>query len=467
MKGDMGNGSKRRSPIDFGGKSKAAALVWARLGEVPSYIEPFAGSLAVLLRRPWAPARYETCSDLYCQIPNFWRAMQADPEAVAAAADRPVFECDLTAIHRWLQTKERKEEFKRRMLSDKDYYDAEVAGLWAWGASCWIGAGWCDDKGVWYGEGDERNKGRGMHSMEGTGEMEFSSGERGTRQSPGKRPDCSDSFKGVNVHPASVGTRPDLASERKGVCGEHGVQVQCGRLIGRQGVNAAEHAPHEKRPCMGRPYQLHAPSEQGIPQMYPQRCPNGVNVVRDGPITEKRPALGASGADLHGCAQVSSRGANLLPWFLRLQARLRYVRVCCGDWERICGRSVLEAASPCGVFLDPPYSLEAGRDPGIYQTEDLGVAHRVRAWCVEHGDDKRLRICLAGYAGEGHEELLAHGWSVQAWKASGGYSRIHGEDKSAGLSNRHKERLFFSPFCIPLDEGMPLFVPQPQEAPDA
>jgi hypothetical protein len=126
------------------------------------------------------------------------------------------------------------------------------------------------------------------------------------------------------------------------------------------------------------------------------------------------------------------------------------------------GRSVLEAASPCGVFLDPPYSLEAGRDPGIYQTEDLGVAHRVRAWCLEHGGNRKLRICLAGYAGEGHEELEAHGWAVQAWKASGGYSRIHGEDKSAGLSNRHKERLWFSPGCQPADDA-PLFAQGRQE----
>jgi hypothetical protein len=151
-------------------------------------------------------------------------------------------------------------------------------------------------------------------------------------------------------------------------------------------------------------------------------------------------------------------GANLLPWFLALQARLRYVRVCCGSWERICGRSVLEAASPCGVFLDPPYGRAAGRDEGIYQCEDLDVAPRVRQWCLEHGGDRNLRICLAGYEGEGHEELLDHGWTVQAWKASGGYSRIHGEDESKGLSNRHKERLYFSPACIPLDEGMPLFV---------
>ena len=36
----------------FGGKSRIAHLVWERFGDVPNYVEPFAGSLAVLLGRP-------------------------------------------------------------------------------------------------------------------------------------------------------------------------------------------------------------------------------------------------------------------------------------------------------------------------------------------------------------------------------------------------------------------------------
>jgi site-specific DNA-adenine methylase len=34
----------------FGGKSDAAPAVWAALGDVAHYVEPFMGSLAVLLR---------------------------------------------------------------------------------------------------------------------------------------------------------------------------------------------------------------------------------------------------------------------------------------------------------------------------------------------------------------------------------------------------------------------------------
>lgn len=44
-----------RAPFPwFGGKSRAAPLVWSALGDVANYVEPFAGSLAVLLARPHA-----------------------------------------------------------------------------------------------------------------------------------------------------------------------------------------------------------------------------------------------------------------------------------------------------------------------------------------------------------------------------------------------------------------------------
>jgi DNA adenine methylase len=39
----------------FGGKSRVAAEVWRRFGDVPNYVEPFFGSGAVLLARPTEP----------------------------------------------------------------------------------------------------------------------------------------------------------------------------------------------------------------------------------------------------------------------------------------------------------------------------------------------------------------------------------------------------------------------------
>jgi len=46
----------------FGGKRTVAAAVWARLGSPAQYIEPFCGSLAVLLACP-RPAALEVVCD--------------------------------------------------------------------------------------------------------------------------------------------------------------------------------------------------------------------------------------------------------------------------------------------------------------------------------------------------------------------------------------------------------------------
>jgi hypothetical protein len=42
-----------------------------------------------------------------------------------------------------------------RLEGDLDYYDAKVAGWWVWGASCWIGQGWCAGNGAWSTEVDD------------------------------------------------------------------------------------------------------------------------------------------------------------------------------------------------------------------------------------------------------------------------------------------------------------------------
>ena len=78
----------------FGGKSRAASLIWERLGDVPNYVEPFFGSGAVLLNRPTDPG-IETVNDKDGFVANTWRAIAADPDAVAHWADWPVNENDL------------------------------------------------------------------------------------------------------------------------------------------------------------------------------------------------------------------------------------------------------------------------------------------------------------------------------------------------------------------------------------
>jgi DNA adenine methylase len=136
----------------YGAKRAIADEVWARFGDVDHYVEPFAGSLAVLLARP-GPLRRgaaETVNDADCLLANFWRAVRADPDAVAEAADWPVNEADLHARHLWLANRGR--EIAERVSWDPEFYDARVAGWWVWGISAWVGWDWCSGAGPWVPE---------------------------------------------------------------------------------------------------------------------------------------------------------------------------------------------------------------------------------------------------------------------------------------------------------------------------
>lgn len=117
-----------RAPFPyFGGKSTIAGEVWRRFGDVPNYVEPFFGSGAVLLARPeWHLGKMETVNDKDGLLANFWRAVVADPEAVAYCADWPVNENDQHARHAWLVSQ--KETLQERLEGDPEYYDAKVAG---------------------------------------------------------------------------------------------------------------------------------------------------------------------------------------------------------------------------------------------------------------------------------------------------------------------------------------------------
>ena len=130
-----------RAPFPWpGGKSRAAHLIWSAFGDVANYVEPFAGSLAVLLARPTAP-RIETVNDADCYLANFYRAVQHAPEDVARFVDWPVNEADLHARHLWLVSRT---DFRERMKTDPEFFDAKIAGWWVWGLCAWIGTGWCD-----------------------------------------------------------------------------------------------------------------------------------------------------------------------------------------------------------------------------------------------------------------------------------------------------------------------------------
>jgi site-specific DNA-adenine methylase len=63
-----------------------APIIWQSLGNCRHYLEPFAGSLAVLLARPYRPC-VETVNDLDGCLVNLWRALAVDPRAVVQYAD--------------------------------------------------------------------------------------------------------------------------------------------------------------------------------------------------------------------------------------------------------------------------------------------------------------------------------------------------------------------------------------------
>lgn len=159
-------------------------------------------------------------------------------------------------------------------------------------------------------------------------------------------------------------------------------------------------------------------------------------------VKEKLPYLNGSS---HGHGMSALSGMRLLS---ELGDRMRRVRVACGSWERILRPTPLafERSESVGVVLDPPYSEG---DQSVYTQRGHGVAHDVRAWCLEHGDIPTLRIALCGYEGE-HNELEAHGWDKLAWKANGGYG-VQGDGE--GRENSKRERVWFSPHCLSAAQG--------------
>jgi len=214
----------------FGGKSRAADLIWSRFGAgIGNYVEPFLGSAAVWLNRPAAFDGWAALNDKDGNVANFWRAMQADPEAVAAAADWPVSEVDLHARHLWLVTHGRR--LADRLMADPDHFDARAAGWWAWGACAWIGSGWCAGDGPWHAELDDEgvpvftlgNGGKGVNRKL----PRLGDGGTGVNR---QLPHLGDGGKGVNRQLPHLGDRRAWLVDWFGRLAERlkGARVTCG-----------------------------------------------------------------------------------------------------------------------------------------------------------------------------------------------------------------------------------------------
>jgi hypothetical protein len=92
-----------------------------------------------------------------------------------------------------------------------------------------------------------------------------------------------------------------------------------------------------------------------------------------------------------------------------------------------------------GVFLDPPYAVNRNM---TYSVDSTNVAHDVRKWAIENGDNKLYRIALCGYDGE---HVMPNNWHEVDWKPNGGYGN---KGDGIGKENANKERIWFSPHCL-------------------
>lgn len=401
----------------FGGKSRVASLVWARFGAVRNYVEPFFGSGAVLLARPGDPG-IETVNDVDAMLANFWRAVAADPDQVAHFADWPVSEPDLHARHRWLV--ETGAERLERIKSDPDFCDPKVAGWWVWGQCLWIGSGWCA-RPEWTGRTNAGRRGRGINS-EGFGKLPHIAGRDAGRGAYAKSRSRDPEWE----------QRPHLGSDGKGQGLVREITEKRPILTGNGGGNIGVHRQslHLKRPVL-------------------QQGEGGRGVHR---LTHQVPDLsgdaGAAGRGIHA-SRFTEKSGGLQAYMRALSDRLRRVRVCCGDFERILGPAVTTCIGLTGVLLDPPYDNE---ERALCYNHDgpeesgRSVWWRAYRWAIDHGGDPLLRIALCGY--EHEEASFPPGWTCVAWKASGGYGR-----SDRGKANARRERVWFSPHCLAAEQG--------------
>lgn len=120
----------------FGGKSRVAGEVWKRFGKAKVYIEPFCGSLAMLLYKE-TPATYEIVNDVDGLLVNFWRSIQKDATKVCEYALAPSTEVDLQARHNYVT--QNKGSLLGKMQIDPNHYDPEMAGYWLYVKGSMIG----------------------------------------------------------------------------------------------------------------------------------------------------------------------------------------------------------------------------------------------------------------------------------------------------------------------------------------
>ena len=444
----------------FGGKSRWASQIWERLGDdVVVYVEPFAGSLAVLLHRS-TPAQREIVCDTDGFIVNFWRALREDPEAVAYWSDYPTFHHDLSARRLWLANWGI--EHGPLLSEDAEWYDVKAAGWWCWGISNWIGGGFMATKLTSDKRPSSPTKtgGRGVQvaredlvqelAYNSRPHLKSKGGGQGvqvTRENmPGgdKRPRAPYTGRGTGVQVV----RKDIPSvelvkgdQRPVTTGDkHGRGVQVNRKLVDEGKR-----PYTDDSMYGRGVSVHRKMHGGErrPQVQPHPGGHGVSVLtNDGQVPNIASWPGGSGvaAERRTLTGEIGNGERLLPWFYSLAQRLARVVVLNRSWESALSPTLLMHTPtgpkpPVGIFLDPPYRFDQRKDE-IYSSdwqEDPEVpAVKAYEWAVEHGEKYRIAYaCLKG------DFEIPPGWEAETLSLGG------------PNANRDKlDQVMFSPACV-------------------
>ena len=399
----------------FGGKSRLATQIWAKLGNPTVYVEPFAGSLACLLARPDGAGQREIVCDLDGGISNFWRAVTADPDLVAYWADFPTFHADLTARHKWLRAWFA--EHSAELSNDPHFYCAKVAGWWVWGISLWIGGGWCNAV-------SERKDGLPNDKIPMTPNRDT---HMGVAAHLGKDKPLFDAQRVWDVRPA--------------VTSANGVSAQVQRAHpdkvphvhhkgGGQGVSAQRLNTPDKRPYAGV-----TGGGQGVSA---QRLT----------VPDKRPVISNQTGGNAITYQAATR-PDLVSWFRAIQERLKGVIVLNRSWESALTPTLLmhtptAPKPPVGILLDPPY-LTVDRQSELYGSDADGsssdVATAAYAWAIANGDRFRIAYCC-------HEGdfPVPDGWTF--------ITASFGGVKDAERRASRQDMVMFSPLCVP-DEPDP------------
>lgn len=377
-----------RLPVPwFGFKGSVAELVWAKFGDVPNFVSPFVGAGGVLFRRPsWHLRLVETINDLHGELANAYRALKWCPDAVALAADWPVSEVDIQARWRWSKRRVREWARTHGGLSLRAWLEADPMHCDPQLAGFWL---W--GQSVTIGNAWDRV-----------------SEQRRTPRLQGR-----------------AGTT---------ACG---VGVQARRLTGSVGGGKGKKGQGVAAETLGVSQRISATALSG---------PMGTGVSL-GRGVQAGPVAGRSG----------SRLANLTAYFHALADRLERVRIMCGDFDRALRPSVTTQHGLTAIFLDPEYSNHENK----YASkggEQQGVFSRCAARSIEivNGDLRsgEVRLALCGYDGDfdvpapvtpskGRFKGQTLRWETVAWKSSG-YAR-----SEQGLENERRERIWFSPHCLP------------------